>query len=109
MEANPSKKPITLPAAVTLSNNRKSISTQQKMGAEANRNKKRKRTKDEEVKAVALQDELNEQFAQDIKAAVARRERARQEKGKAKVQETLTLAVRNKRTIKKTVRWEPNL
>jgi hypothetical protein len=79
------------------------------MGAEANRNRKRKRTKDEEVEAVALQDELDEQFAQDIKAAVARRERARQEKGKAKVQETPTPAVRNKRIIKKTMRWEPNL
>ena len=60
MEANPSKKPITLPAAVTLSNNRKSISAQQKMGAEANRNRKRKRAEDEEVEAVILQDELDE-------------------------------------------------
>ena len=42
---------------------------------------------------------------------MARRERARarQEKGKAKVQETPTPAIRNKRIIKKTVRWEPNL
>ena len=79
------------------------------MGAEANRNRKRKRTKDKEVEAVALQDKLDKQFAQDIKAVVAKRERARQEKGKAKVQETSTPAIRNKRTIKKTIRWESNL
>ena len=52
---------------------------------------------------------MDEQFAQDVEAAVARRERARQERGKDKVQQTPTPAVRNKRTIKKTVRWEPNL
>jgi hypothetical protein len=31
-----------------------------------------------------LQDELDKQFAWDVKAVVARRERARQEKGKGK-------------------------
>jgi hypothetical protein len=40
---------------------------------------------------------------------VARRERASQEKGKGKAQETPTPTVRNKRIIKKTMRWEPNL
>ena len=45
----------------------------------------------------------------DVEAAVARRERARQEKGKGKEQDTPTPAVRSKRTIKKTVQWEPNL
>ena len=87
MKANPSKKPITLPAAVTLSNNWKSISAQQKMGAEAN--KKRKRTIEEEIEAlaaqeaeaIALQDKLDEQFARNVEAAVARRERARQDVG----------------------------
>ena len=63
----------------------------------------------QEAEAVVLQDELDEQFARDVEAAVARRKRARQEKGKGKAQETPTPAVRNKRTIKKTVRWEPNL
>jgi hypothetical protein len=53
MEANPSKKPITLLAAVTLSNNQKSISAQQKIGAEANRTRKRKRTNEEEAEALA--------------------------------------------------------
>ena len=117
MEANPSKKPITLPAAVTLLNNRKSISAQQKIGAEANRNRKRKRTEDEEAEAlaaqkagaIALQDELDEQFARDVEAAVARRERARQERGRGKAQDTPTPAVRSKRTIKKSVQWEPDL
>jgi hypothetical protein len=61
MEANPSKKPITLSTAITLSNNRKSILAQQKIGAEANKNRKRKRTNAEkealaaqEAEAVAL-------------------------------------------------------
>ena len=56
-----------------------------------------------------MQDELDEQFAQDVEAAVARRERARQDKGKGKEQDTPTPAVRSKRPIRKTVRWEPNL
>jgi hypothetical protein len=38
----------------------------------------------QEAEAVALQDELDEQFARDVKAAVARRGRARQERGKGK-------------------------
>ena len=79
------------------------------MGAEAN--KKRKRTIKEEAEilaaqkaeAIALQDELDEQFARDVEAAVARRERVRQEKGKGKAQETPTPVVRSKRPIKKTV------
>ena len=44
---------ITLPLAVTLANNRKSISAQQKMGALAI--KKRKRTAAEEAKELAAQ------------------------------------------------------
>jgi hypothetical protein len=46
---------------------------------------------------------LDEQFAWDVKAVVARRERARQEKGKGKAQKTPIPAVRSKRLIKKTV------
>jgi hypothetical protein len=53
IEANPSKKPITLPATVTLLNNQKSISAQQKIGAEANKTRKRKRTNEEDVEALA--------------------------------------------------------
>ena len=52
---------------------------------------------------------MDEQFARDVEAAVARRERARQERGRGEAQETPTPAVRSKRTIKKTVRWESNL
>ena len=108
MEADSLKNTITLPAAVTLANNRKSIWAQQKMGAEAI--KKRKRTAEEEAEAIAaqeaeaiaVQDECDEQFAQDIEAAMARRD-----KGKRKAQETPTPTVRSKRVIKKTVRWEP--
>jgi hypothetical protein len=51
---------------------------------------------------------LDEQFARDVEAAVARRDRAKQDKGKRKEQETPTPAVRGKRVIKKTVRWEPS-
>jgi hypothetical protein len=53
--APPAKaKLITLPLAVTLANNRKSISAQQKMGALAT--KKRKRTIVEEAKELAAQE-----------------------------------------------------
>jgi hypothetical protein len=44
---------ITLPSAVTLANNRKSISAQQKMGTMATAAKKRKRTAVEEAEEPA--------------------------------------------------------
>ena len=56
-----------------------------------------------------MQDELDEQFTCDVEAVVARRERARQERGRGKAQETPTSAVRGKRIIKKTVQWESDL
>jgi hypothetical protein len=70
---------ITLPSAVTLANNRKSISTQQKMGALAT--KKRKRTAAEqaeelaaqEAEAIIVQHELDEQFARDAEESIRRR------------------------------------
>jgi hypothetical protein len=44
---------ITLPSAVTIANNRKSISAQQKMGAIATAAKKRKQAAVEEAKELA--------------------------------------------------------
>jgi hypothetical protein len=72
---------ITLPSAVTLANNRKSISAQQKMGNMATVAKKRKRTVVEEAEELAAQEaeaiivqrELDEQFARDVEESVARR------------------------------------
>ena len=54
MELLANAKLITLPFAVTLANNRKSISAQQKIGALAT--KKRKRTAAEEAKELAAQE-----------------------------------------------------
>ena len=47
---------ITLPSAVTMANNRKSISAQQKMGAMATIAKKRKWAAVEEAKELATQE-----------------------------------------------------
>jgi hypothetical protein len=72
---------ITLPAAVTIANNRKSISVQQKMGTMATIAKKRKRTIVEEAKelaaqeaeAIIVQHKLDEQFARDTEESIRRR------------------------------------
>ena len=72
---------ITVPFVLTLANNCKSMSAQQKMGNMATMAKKRKRTVVEEAKELAAQEaeaiiiqcELDEQFAYDIEESVARR------------------------------------
>ena len=80
--APPAKaKLITLPSAVTLANNRKSISAQQKMGTMATAAKKRKRTAVEEAEepaaqeaeAIVVQHELDEQFVRDAEESIRRR------------------------------------
>jgi hypothetical protein len=69
--------------AVTLANNRSSISSQEKMGAEATRKSKRQvkisghseadRLAAQEAKDIAIQDELDKQFARDFEAVVEAR------------------------------------
>lgn len=78
-------KAITLPAAVTKSNNRKSMSVLQKEGAKATRKRKRgpneskylqtraERLAQQEAEAIAVQDEVDEQFACDVEESVLRR------------------------------------
>jgi hypothetical protein len=72
---------ITLPSAVTMANNRKSISAQQKMGAMATTAKKRKRAAVEEAEelatqeaeAITVQHELDDQFTRDVEESIRRR------------------------------------
>jgi hypothetical protein len=81
-------KAIALPTAVTKANNRKSISAQQKQGAEATRKRKggpdsskagpayhtrAERLVHQEAGAVAVQSELDDQFARGIEQSVERR------------------------------------
>jgi hypothetical protein len=76
-------KPIALSVAITKANNKKSISAIQKAGNKATKKRKRnwKETKvkegdkfaQQEAEAVVVQNELDEQFARDVKAAAARR------------------------------------
>ena len=98
---------ITLPSVVTMANNRKSISAQQKMGAIATAIK-RKRSAVEEAKALAAQEaeaivvqrELDEQFARDVEESVARRGLD------APLISSLTLALRPKRTTRAPARFD---
>jgi hypothetical protein len=77
-------KRITLPHAVTLSNNRKSIAAQQKLGAAATKARKLRAAQDRQLQeaarrehdmaaAVADQDDADEEFAQQVEAAVRKR------------------------------------
>ena len=71
---------ITLPSVVTMANNRKSISAQQKMGAIATAIKRKRSAVEEakalaaqEAKAIIIQQELDNQFARDIEESIRRR------------------------------------
>ena len=77
-------KRITLPQAVTLSNNRKSISAQQKLGTAATKARKERQDQDRQYQesarqehdaaaAVAAQDDADEEFARQVEAAVQKR------------------------------------
>ncbi|KAF8861560.1 hypothetical protein BDZ45DRAFT_740336 [Acephala macrosclerotiorum] len=85
--ALPREKPINLLIAVRLSNNRKSISALQKGATAAGKKRKAAALAGEgsagqegfsgdldhqEAEAIAIQDELDEQFANDVEAAVER-------------------------------------
>jgi hypothetical protein len=100
-----------------LSNNRKSIAAQQKAGAAATQ---ARRDAQEAVRreldvaaAVAIQDDLDEQFARDVEAAVQKRGGdlmrpvGREGSGGGATVTTPTLAVRNKRVRKVVEKWEP--
>jgi hypothetical protein len=98
---------ITLPSAVTMANNRKSISAQQKMGSMATIANKRKRTAMEEAEeelatqeaeAIVIQHELDEQFARDVEESVSRR-------GLEPLMSSPTPAPRPKRAIRAPVRF----
>jgi hypothetical protein len=91
MKADPSKELITAGTAVNLSKNWESLLEQLGVGAEAT--KKRKRNAEEEENALAaqesesvvVQDGLDEQFARDVEAAVAGKDKVKQKKGKLKL------------------------
>jgi hypothetical protein len=112
----PQTKKLTLPQAVTLSNNRKSITAQQKAGAattQARRDAQAARRELDTAAAMALQDGLDEQFAREVEAAVQKRGGdlmrpvRREGSGGGAAVTTPTPAVRNKRVRKVVEKWEP--
>jgi hypothetical protein len=109
-------KRITLPSAVTLSNNRKSITAQEKLGTATTKARKEAvaaaRLEYDAAEAVAVQDELDERFARETEKAVRKRggDLARpvgMETGGGTG--TPTPAVRNQRKRKAPERYDPPL
>jgi hypothetical protein len=98
---------ITLPSVVTMANNRKSISAQQKMGAIATAIKRKRSAVEEakalaaqEAKAIIIQQELDNQFARDIEESIRRRG------PEAPSMSSPTPAPRPKRAIKAPARFD---
>jgi len=112
----PKVKRLTLPHAVTLTNNRKSIAAQQKEGVavtQARRDAQGARREHDTAIAVAVQDDLDEQFAREVEAAIQKRGEdisrpvKREGSGGGASVTTPTPAVRNKRVRKVVEKWEP--
>jgi len=112
----PKVKKLTLPQAVTLSNNRKSIAAQQKEGAaatQARREAQAARREHDAAVAVAVQDDLDEQFAREVEAAVQKRGEdilrpiGKEGSGRGAGVTTPTPVMRNKRVRKAMEKWEP--